>query len=65
MKSWFASKTIWFNILTAVATVTSWAMGALASNPWLVVTLFTVNSLVNIALRFMTATGLNPVVAKK
>lgn len=61
MKNWFASKTIWFNVLTGVATVTSWAMGALASNPWLVVTLFTVNSLVNIALRFMTVTGIKKV----
>ncbi len=65
MKNWFASKTIWFNTLTAVATLSGWALGALTGHPWLVVIMFTINSIVNIALRFMTATGLNPVVAKK
>lgn len=65
MKNWFASKTIWFNLLTATATATSWAMGVLTANPWLVFIMFAVNSLVNIALRFMTVTGLNPIKSKK
>lgn len=61
MKSIFASKTLWVNGLTLVATGTGFFAGSLSSHPDLVCWLVLAQSVANILLRFMTK---NAVAAK-
>lgn len=54
MKPWYASKTMWFNILTILGTGTGWALNYLTPFPWVVVGLVIAQAGINIALRFVT-----------
>lgn len=54
-KSLWASKTLWFNGLTMLATGIGFVSTNLAAQPTIVATLVLVQALCNIVLRFMTA----------
>lgn len=58
MKKWFNSKTIWFNLLSVVATSTGWFIGVLTGHPYLVVSLVLLNAIANMVLRFSTKTSI-------
>jgi hypothetical protein len=58
MKSIFASKTIWLNAVTMVATGAGFFAGSLSSHPDLVCWLVLIQSLANVVLRLMTNTAI-------
>lgn len=53
-KSFLASKTIWANVAMLVATGTGFFAGSLSSYPTTVAVLVLIQSIANLALRFMT-----------
>jgi len=57
-KNILASKTLWVNGVTLVATGTGFFAGALSSHPDLVCWLVLVQAVANILLRFMTKTAI-------
>lgn len=57
MKSIFASKTIWLNAVTMVATGAGFFAGSLSSHPDLVCWLVLIQSLANVVLRLITNTA--------
>jgi hypothetical protein len=54
MKKWFASKTLWINAITLLATSAGWLAGMLSAYPEVVAGLVLVQALVNIVLRLIT-----------
>lgn len=56
MKTFLASKTIWVNGLTLLATGTGFFAGSLSSYPTAVCWLVVLQSIANLILRFMTKT---------
>jgi hypothetical protein len=58
IKSIFASKTLWVNGLTLVATGTGFFAGSLSSHPDLVCWLVLAQAVANILLRFMTKSAI-------
>ncbi|MFA5345369.1 MAG: hypothetical protein WC315_03765 [Candidatus Omnitrophota bacterium] len=63
-KSIFASKTLWVNTISLVATGTGFFAGALTAHPDLVCWLVLIQAAANIVLRFMTKEPVS-VVSKK
>ena len=55
-KKWYASKTVWFNVLSLVAGVSGWGAGAMTEYPGVVCVLVIIQALGNLALRKMTTT---------
>jgi hypothetical protein len=55
-KSFLASKTLWVNTAALVATGTGFFAGSLSSYPTTVAILVLIQSIANLALRFMTKT---------
>ena len=54
MKSWYASKTLWFNCLTILGTGVSWILDYLTPYPMIVVGLVIAQAVINIVLRVVT-----------
>lgn len=61
MKSIFASKTIWLNAVTMIATGAGFFAGSLSSHPDMVCWLVMIQSIANVILRLTTNTAIAPI----
>jgi len=57
-KKWYASKSVWFNVISLVAGISGWGAGTLTTSPGVVCILVIIQAVGNLLLRKMTTTAI-------